>query len=186
MYIPIVLGTARENRMSEAVTRFLHSHITSNNNFETDLIDVRSFPLHKTLPGWEDHEETSNWKKIVEKSDGFILVIPEYNHGYPGELKLLLDSAYREYFYKPVALVGVSSGRIGGARVIENIKPILIELGMVVLKDHLHISNVHDNIEEGVFSPESVKVEQQFNRILKRLSILSEHLKPAREKLLDE
>ena len=51
--------------------------------------------------------------------DGLVVVTPEYNHGYPGVLKSVLDLLLKEYIHKAVAFVGVSAGPWGGTRVIE-------------------------------------------------------------------
>jgi NAD(P)H-dependent FMN reductase len=62
-----------------------------------------------------------------------VIVTPEYNHGYPGMLKHLLDTNLKEYIHKAVGVCGVSAGGFGGARVIENLLPVLRELGLVTI-----------------------------------------------------
>ena len=57
--------------------------------------------------------------------------MPEYNHGYPGLLKHALDMNLQEYIHKAVGICGVSAGVFGGTRVIENLVPVLRELGLV-------------------------------------------------------
>ncbi|MEP6922773.1 MAG: NAD(P)H-dependent oxidoreductase, partial [bacterium] len=65
------------------------------------------------------------------RADGLVLIVPEYNHGYPGLLKHVLDSNLKEYVHKAVGVCGVSAGGLGGTRVIENLLPVLRELGLV-------------------------------------------------------
>jgi NAD(P)H-dependent FMN reductase len=62
-----------------------------------------------------------------------VLVVPEYNHGYPGLLKHALDTNLKEYIHKAVGVCGVSAGAFGGTRVIENLLPVLRELGLVTI-----------------------------------------------------
>jgi hypothetical protein len=62
-----------------------------------------------------------------------VIVAPEYNHGYSGLLKHVLDSCLQEYFHKAAGIVGVSAGPFGGARVIENMLPVMRELGLVTI-----------------------------------------------------
>jgi len=69
----------------------------------------------------------------MSRADGIILVVPEYNHGYPVLLKHALDTNLKEYIHKAVGVCGVSAGRFGGARVIENLLPVLRELGLVTI-----------------------------------------------------
>lgn len=62
-----------------------------------------------------------------------MLVVPEYNHGYPGLPKHALDTNLKEYIYKAVGVCGVSAGGFGGTLVIENLLPVLRELGLVTI-----------------------------------------------------
>src|SRR5439155_5927053 len=70
---------------------------------------------------------------LVEKSDALILVVPEYNHSFPGLLKHVLDTNLKEYIHKAAGICGVSAGPFGGARMIENLLPVLRELGLVTI-----------------------------------------------------
>jgi NAD(P)H-dependent FMN reductase len=40
---------------------------------------------------------------MVARADGLILVVPEYNHSFPGLLKHVLDTNLKEYIHKAVA-----------------------------------------------------------------------------------
>jgi NAD(P)H-dependent FMN reductase len=62
-----------------------------------------------------------------------VLVVPEYNHGYPGLLKHVLDTNLKEYIHKAVGICGVSAGGLGGTRVIQNLLPVMRELGLVTI-----------------------------------------------------
>ena len=45
----------------------------------------------------------------------------------------MLDSCLKEYIHKAAGIVGVSAGPYAGARVIENLLPVLRELGLVCI-----------------------------------------------------
>ena len=90
----------------------------------------------------------SRWKKIVKKTDTFIFILPEYNHSFPGEWKLLVDSLYKEYSGKKAYVVGVSGGVFSGVRVSDHVKHVLIELNFNVQKLGLQIGNVKDAISQ--------------------------------------
>jgi NAD(P)H-dependent FMN reductase len=79
-----------------------------------------------------------------------VIVVPEYNHGYPGMLKHALDTNLKEYIHKPVGICGVSAGAFGGARAIENLLPVVRELGLVAIFWDLNFPKVGS-----VFDPES-------------------------------
>jgi len=156
MNIPVVIGTAREGRQSEKVAAAV-AQVLKNKDIKTSLEDVKSHLNHfATIPPWGSggaDEKPTSWKEVVEKADALILVVPEYNHGYPGELKLLLDSLYDEYAELPVGIVGVSGGIFGGARVVDHIKPVLIELNMIVIKQVVHVLKASESVtESGGFS----------------------------------
>jgi NAD(P)H-dependent FMN reductase len=110
MFIPIILGTARVGRQSEKAAKFMLQEMVKA-GVESELIDVRDHRItatDKKLP------ESEALAKIIIKADALIVVSPEYNHGYPGELKMMLDMLYDEYFHKPVGFCGVSIGIFGG------------------------------------------------------------------------
>lgn len=145
LFIPVLLGTGRDGRQSEKAAHFVVSVLEEKEGVSTELVDVRSFGYQVSVPPWDpngtERKETS-WQKTMSRADGLIIVVPEYNRGYPGELKLALDSLYDEYDKKPVGLCGVSSGSFGGARVVEHIKPVLLELGMVPVKPAVHFRTI--------------------------------------------
>jgi NAD(P)H-dependent FMN reductase len=93
------------------------------------MVDVRK--LKFDLQGPNEETRDAGWADLAARADGFIIVTPEYNHGYPGLLKHALDMNLEEYIHKPVALCGVSAGPFGGTRVIEALLPVMRELGLV-------------------------------------------------------
>ncbi len=135
MNIPIILATGREGRKSKRVADFTLRKA----DFETEIIDVRDWakPVTKRYP--EDQKEL---KKKIEEADGFIIVSPEYNSGYPGELKILLDTFLDEYKGKPVGIIGVSAGSFGGVRMIEKLRPVLVNLGMKPIRSFVTFKNI--------------------------------------------
>src|SRR3989338_5841568 len=132
LFIPIILGTARAGRRSEHAARFVFGKMKKREGIETEFLDVRDFRLSAT----DDTGETEVAKKlaaITGRADGFIIVAPEYNHGYPGELKMMLDMSDGEYAKKPIAICGVSEGATGGARMMEQLRNVIIDLAAVPL-----------------------------------------------------
>lgn len=148
--IPIVLGTGRKGRMSEKVATFVHEQATAY-GFDAHLIDIRDFA---TLETEDESEQALQWKKIVTKADGLILIVPEYNHSYPGELKILLDKAEKEYNRKPVGLCTVSSGGIGGTRVAEHMLQLFNTFQLISPKDAVYFTRVNQGFEGGVMNKE--------------------------------
>ena len=146
LFIPVILGTTRQGRQSEDVARFLVEQIDQRQDIETELIDIRNLTI-----ATDDAGETikdPQFSATMERSDGLIIVVPEYNHGYPGLLKHVLDTCLKEYIHKAVGLCGVSAGPFGGTRVIQNLLPVMRELGLVTIFYDLNFSNVQNLFDE--------------------------------------
>jgi len=146
--IPVLLGTNREGRMSEHVAKFLIDEIKKREDMETQLFDVKDFKFPEMGYGGEIKDSFPQWRDAIIKADGLIIVSPEYNHGYPGPLKSVMDLLLKEYIHKAVGLVGVSAGGFGGTRVIEALVPMVRELGLAVTFSDLTVSKVQDVFDE--------------------------------------
>src|SRR5881227_758100 len=96
----------------------------------TRLFDVVDFDLPRHDYGQAIKDSFPEWRDAIVNADGLVIVTPEYNHGYPGTLKAVLDLLLREYIHKAVAFVGVSAGPWGGTRVVESMVPMVRELGL--------------------------------------------------------
>jgi len=141
--VPVLLGTARQERRSEAAARFIHAEMLKY-GFQSDYVDVRDHLLGATVAAWQADARTDAWRGLMARADGLVIVSPEYNHGYPGELKLLLDCAYKEYAQKPIGVCGVSNGVFGGARMIENLRPVIVGLQAAPLVNAVSFPKVQD------------------------------------------
>jgi len=131
LFIPIILGTPRKERMSEHVANFVLGEVKKRDGIETEIVDVRKIHLASDDEG--EDIKNPDLSALFNRAAAFILVVPEYNHGYPGMLKHLLDTNLKEYIHKPVGICGVSGGSFGGTRVIENLLPVMRELGLVTI-----------------------------------------------------
>ena len=151
LFIPVVLGTAREGRVSERVARAVTKEVGTLPEVTTQLVDVKNHLYTATVPPWgsggADERETE-WKRIASRADGFVFVVPEYNFGYPGELKLLLDSLYASYEKKPALVCGVSVGVFGGRYLVEHVRPVLTQLGMVTIHGGVYVTNAEKHFDE--------------------------------------
>src|SRR5712692_307494 len=131
LFIPVILGTPRQGRYSEHVARFVAGEMARFPEVETQLVDVRDLPMPVTGAG--EQVKDAAFSALCMRADAFILVAPEYNHGYPGLLKHALDTNLKEYIHKAVGICGVSAGGFGGTRVIQNLLPVMRELGLVTI-----------------------------------------------------
>ena len=144
LFLPVLLGTNRKQRLSEFPARWIYGEMQKRPEIETRLFDVTEFALPHDHYGQEIKDRFPEWRDAIVRADGLVIVVPEYNHGYPGTLKAVLDLLLREYVHKAVALVGVSAGPWGGTRVIEAMLHVMRELGLVVTFTDLNFSKVQN------------------------------------------
>ena len=146
LFIPLILGTARQGRQSEHVARFVFEQTKKRAGVETELIDVRALPMRLDDAG--EQMKDAKFASTIERCDGLIIVTPEYNHSFPGLLKHALDMNLKEYIHKAVGICGVSAGPLGGARAIENLLPVMRELGLVTIFEDVNFGNVGTLFDE--------------------------------------
>src|SRR6187551_2487415 len=148
LFIPLLLGTSRQDRLSENVAHWVSAQIEERQEIETQFFDVRDFHLPYDHYGQEIKDRFPEWRDAITRADGLVIVTPEYNHGYPGTLKSVLDLLLREYVHKAVAFVGVSAGPWGGTRGIEAMVPMVRELGLTVTFSDLNFPKVQKSFAE--------------------------------------
>lgn len=181
-FIPVILGTNREGRQSEKVARLLMDEMQKHPEIETQLFDVQEFDLPKVGYGTALKDRFPEYRDAIIRADGLVLISPEYNHGYSGRLKSVLDLLLKEYAHKAVGLVGVSAGPWGGTRVIEAMVPMVRELGLAVTFTDLQfpfVSKAFD--EEG--KPVDEKTYERVDAFLAELLWMSKTLRWGRENL---
>src|SRR5438477_3866213 len=146
LFIPVILGTARKGRRSEHAARFVFEETKKRAGVKTEFVDICNIPMRLDDAG--EQMKDADFSNLVTRADGLILVVPEYNHGYPGLLKHALDMNLEEYIHKAVGICGVSAGAFGGARVIEALLPVMRELGLVTIFEDVNFGNVGKLFDE--------------------------------------
>jgi NAD(P)H-dependent FMN reductase len=179
LHIPLLLGTAREGRHSEKVAAYLLPRLKAA-GISTELIDVRDIAQPAvTQPPWGPHPAHDAWRAAMEKADGLLVVTPEYNRGYPGELKLAIDALQKEYRRKPVAIAGVSSGIFGGTRVILALRQVFTYLGALPISAEMNFGNVKELFAaDGSITDPSY--DERIDKAIAELKWLAETLKAGR------
>lgn len=156
MNIAVILGSTRQGRSGERVARFVHRRLSLQSDVKAELLDLRDYPLPyyeeaeipSEVSGDYASEVANRWRDKVAAQDGFIIVTPEYNHGYSAVLKNALDYLYLPWVDKPVSFVSYSSGPVGGARVVEQLRQVVSNLKLIDLSGALHLGRVKDILDE--------------------------------------
>lgn len=182
LFLPIILGTNRKERKSVLVAKWLMEEMGKRAEIETRLFDVRDFAVPQDDYGTAIKDDFPEWRDAIIRADGLVVVSPEYNHGYPGALKSVLDLLLKEYIHKSVAFVGVSAGPWGGTRVIEAMVPMVRELGLSVTFTDLNFPVVQNKFDQdGVLLDKAY--ERRAQDFLDELVWMSRVLKWGRENL---
>lgn len=185
--IAIVCGSVRQDRRSINVANYILEQVKLSGH-EPGLVDFTKMPLPFVdtpvppgdLNGQYPYEEVRQWSKIAHSADAFILVAPEYNHGYSAIMKNGLDWLYGEFAYKPVGLVGVSDGMVGGARVIEQLRALCGGFGMYDIKETVMFRKVQDVIgADG--NLKDLSYERQVIKLIQSLTGVAQAMKSLRK-----
>ena len=184
LFIPVILGTVRQGRMSEAVANFIFEQVKHQGNVTTELIDIRTLPLPLMNAGTD--AQIPELADTCRRADAFIIVTPEYNHTYPGLLKHVLDLNYKEYLHKAVGVCGVSAGPFGGVRAIEALLPTFKAFGLSPIVADLNFGNVTSLVDDaGQFTTAAQDTyNRRFERFFEELLWLTRALKAGRAKEL--
>jgi len=181
VFLPVVIGTSRQGRLTEPAANFVFGEVSKRSDIETELIDIRKIPIRMDDAG--EALKNSEFSTTVARADGLILVVPEYNHSFPGLLKHVLDTNLNEYVHKAVGICGVSAGPFGGARMIQSLLPVLRELGLVTI-----FWDVYFGIAGKLFDSATGKItdpayRRRVEKFLNELVWMARALRHARESL---
>jgi NAD(P)H-dependent FMN reductase len=180
LFIPVILGTTRKGRMSGHVANFIAGEIVKQEGVETEVIDIMDIPLPLNDAGQQIKDE--GFSRTAMKADAFVIVAPEYNHGYPGLLKHALDTNLEEYIHKAAGICGVSAGPFGGTRVIENLLPVMRELGLATI-----FWDVNFSVVQKIFDESGKLLDEAFvkraEKFIKELVWMAKVLRYGREKV---
>ena len=179
LFIPVILGTPRQGRMSEYVANFVVSQVARLAGVETELFDVRKLPFPTSDAGEQIKDPA--FSAAMMRADALVIVVPEYNHGYPGLLKHVLDTNLKEYIHKAVGLVGVSAGPWGGTRVIQNMLPVMRELGLVTIFWDGNFSGVQKAFDPATGALLEPAYTRRLEKFLKELVWMAKVLRYGRE-----
>ena len=144
--ISVIVGSIRQGRFSERPARWILQCLKDRRGIDANLLDLRDSPMPffdqpvpPAAPGRPpyEHEVVKKWTAEIARSDGFVIVTPEYNYGPPAVLKNAIDWVYPEWKRKPVAFV--SYGSTGGARSVQQLRETAIELQLAPVRFSVHI-----------------------------------------------
>lgn len=139
MKLQIIVGSTRPGRMTDRVAKWVAQQAATLEGVELEVVDLADYELPffdeaispRYNPNREPNAVAKRWLAKLIEGDAYVFVTPEYNHSITGALKNALDYVDYQFTHKPAAVV--SHGSVGGARAAEQLKLILLEVGLVVV-----------------------------------------------------
>ncbi len=144
--IAVIIGSTRQGRFADKPAQWIADKLAERSEIEVEILDLRDFPLpffdDPVSPAWRNGAPIANptvraWSEAIDRADGFVMIAAEYNHGYTAVLKNAIDHLYAEWNRKPVGFVGY--GAVNGARAIEQLRQVAIELDMAPIRRSVSI-----------------------------------------------
>ncbi|MBW7955386.1 NAD(P)H-dependent oxidoreductase [Patescibacteria group bacterium] len=186
--IKIIVGSVRPNRFGIQPAAWMNELAQKHKEAQFELIDLKDVNLpflDEPVPPAMDqyqNEHTKKWSKVIDESDGFIFITPEYNHSFPASLKNAIDFLAREWGYKPVSFVSYGA-QTGGSRAIEQLRQVVAHLRMYDLSEHIVIPDYWNQLNtEQKFVPTEAQNEQA-EKVITGTVFWAEQMKNARKLL---
>lgn len=151
--IAVIVASTRQGRLAPVVTGWFTAELAALEKVDIDVVDLAETPLPPTqaakpafLGGYES-ALVRDFAARIDAADAFVVVTPEYNHGYPAALKHALDAVYREWKAKPVAFVSYG-GIAGGVRAVEQLRAVFAELHTVTIRNTVSFAMVRSCFDD--------------------------------------
>lgn len=166
MRLNVIIVSTRPGRVGKPVGDWFFDYARENpSGFDevvlTDLAELNlpllDEPKHPKAQDYQ-HEHTKKWAKIVDESDAFVFVLPEYNFTAPPSYFNALDYLVLEWNCKPAGFVSYG-GVSGGIRATQTAKPILTTLKVMPLPEQVMMPMVFDHLKDGKLTPTKPMIE---------------------------
>lgn len=151
--ITIISGTNREDSISSLIANYYQERFDQK-GVDSRILDLSTLPIDFIYSAL--YENTGKnpafnaFQEMIDTSDKFVFVVPEYNCSFPGVLKAFLDGLrYPSSFAgKKGALTGISSGNQGAGLALSHLTDIMHYLGLIVMPIKPKLSRIEKNIED--------------------------------------
>ncbi|HET6952891.1 MAG TPA: NAD(P)H-dependent oxidoreductase [Acidimicrobiales bacterium] len=144
--VAVIVGSTREGRFADVVVDWFLREARTRTDMVFDLVDLAVVGLPAALPRRRS-AEVQAYVDRIGRADAFVVVTPEYNHGYPAPLKQAIDIPYTEWRRKPVAFVSYG-GVAAGQRAVEQLRPVFAELHAATVRETVALAMAHGLFDE--------------------------------------
>lgn len=156
MNIKIISSTDRPDSWALKVSSYV-SELYNSKSVRSEVISLEDFPLTEVVGGkyGKSIPKVEKFRAPILKADGLVFVIPEYNGGFPGILKIFIDYLpFPEAFEKmPMAFIGESAGAFGALRAVEQFQMVVNYRNALQFPERVFIPRVSKefNQETGLY-----------------------------------
>jgi NAD(P)H-dependent FMN reductase len=164
----LIYGSAREGRFCDTMVNWAAAEIVNDGRFAASHIDPRDLDKSRAEIGHR-----------LDEADAFLIVTPEYNHGYTGALKSLIDAYNQQWQIKPIAFVSYG-GVSGGLRAVEQLRLVFAELHAVGIRDTVSFANPWNRFDSTGALVEPKDAQRAMKTLLARLHWWAVTLRDAR------
>lgn len=179
MHIVVIAGSNRDGALSRGLARH-YAQIYRSHDAQVDLLDLAELPPEALL-GSVYKEPTASITALVDRflaAEGVHWVVPEYNGGFPGVLKLLIDLLpYPAGLdQRPCAFTGLAAGQFQGLRAVEQLQQVVGYRNALQYPRRLFIGHSFTAIAaEGTLLDESLseRLDQQAKGFLAYITALA-------------
>jgi NAD(P)H-dependent FMN reductase len=172
MTATIISATNRSNSSTFKLAKYYQERL-SEKGLEAGLLSLTQLPpnIIETDLYNKRSEAFMPIQEIVSNTDKFLFIIPEYNGGFPGVLKVFIDAcSFPDSFYdKKAALTGLSSGKYGNIRGIDHFTGVChyMHLQVMPLKIHIGSINKEFDADNKLFQKDTLKyTEEQMDKFI--------------------
>ncbi|MEO6758753.1 MAG: NAD(P)H-dependent oxidoreductase [Saprospiraceae bacterium] len=188
MRTKLIIASTRPTRKGPIVAAWIALVAREQPEIELEVLDLATInlpmmdePQHPRLQKYQ-HQHTKDWSAKIEPAEAFIIVMPEYNFGYPAPLKNAIDYLFREWNNKPVGLVSYG-GVSAGLRAVQSLKPVLTAIGLVPVPEAVSIPMFTQFINDDEQFVPNEPLTQSAQAMMKSLVRWSGVLNGLREKI---
>ena len=188
MKISIIAASHRTNSQSKRIAKIIENNLvklkTNLDVYSLDLVDIG-------LPLWLPNKKNGKgiwgevWKSIsdnLNKSDGFILVVPEYGGmATPAAKNIFLLCDNGEFAHKPGLIVSVSSGNGGAYPVAELRSSSYKNTHIMWIPENIIIRNVEEFNPGNHGNNIPVWLDDRINYVLELFIAYADNMRPLRK-----
>lgn len=150
MNLKIISSTDRPNSKSLEVSNYVKT-LYETEGVNPEVISLEDFPLSDVVGGLYGDKIPSihNFREPILTADALLFVIPEYNGGFPGVLKMFIDYLpFPGAFEKiPMAFIGVAAGAFGGLRPVEQFQMVANYRNAIQFPERVFINRVSSEFD---------------------------------------